>query len=56
MLMPVLLSAFAIPVSMMFWIINVVYKYFSPNSEHHFEGRGGIIYKCCDRTQLFVHI
>lgn len=38
MIMPVLLSAFAIPVSMMFWIINVVYKFFSPESEHHFEG------------------
>ena len=37
-LVPVLLSAFAIPVSMMFWIINVVYSFFTPDMEHHTEG------------------
>ncbi|XP_076766191.1 transmembrane protein 19 [Xylocopa sonorina] len=37
-LMPVLLSACAIPISMMFWFINVVYSIFYSHSENHFEG------------------
>ncbi|XP_033219619.1 transmembrane protein 19 [Belonocnema kinseyi] len=37
-LVPVLLTAFAIPVSMLFWIGNVVYAFFSPDSEHHHDG------------------
>lgn len=34
MLVPVLLSAFAIPVSMIFWITNVIYSFFSPDSDN----------------------
>ncbi|XP_043268690.1 transmembrane protein 19 isoform X2 [Venturia canescens] len=37
-LLPVLLSAFAIPVSMLFWIVNVVYSILSPDSDYHAEG------------------
>ncbi|KAG7207224.1 hypothetical protein KM043_008899 [Ampulex compressa] len=33
-LIPVLLSACAIPVSMLFWIVNVAYSIFSPDSKH----------------------
>lgn len=38
MLVPVLLSACAIPISMLFWMINVLYSIFYSNSENHFEG------------------
>lgn len=37
MLMPVLLSACAIPVSMAFWIVNVVYSILQPESKNHFD-------------------
>ncbi|XP_076244185.1 transmembrane protein 19 [Calliopsis andreniformis] len=36
-LVPVLVSACAIPISMLFWIVNVVYKTFHPDSENHYE-------------------
>ncbi|XP_076167669.1 transmembrane protein 19 [Ptiloglossa arizonensis] len=36
-LLPVILSAFAIPISMLFWIINVIYSTFYPDTENHFE-------------------
>ncbi|XP_008204558.1 transmembrane protein 19 [Nasonia vitripennis] len=34
-LIPVLLSAIAIPLSMLFWTINVVYSFLSPSVEQH---------------------
>lgn len=37
-LMPVLLSALAISLTMLFWIVNVVYSVFTPNPENHSEG------------------
>ncbi|XP_031829128.1 transmembrane protein 19 isoform X2 [Nomia melanderi] len=36
-LMPVLLSACAIPISMLFWFVNVAYSTFHPDSDNHFE-------------------
>ncbi|XP_076647615.1 transmembrane protein 19 [Halictus rubicundus] len=36
-LVPVLISACAIPISMLFWIVNVVYSTFHPDSDNHFE-------------------
>ncbi|XP_034948006.1 transmembrane protein 19 [Chelonus insularis] len=36
-LIPVLLSAFAIPLSMLFWIVNVIYSIIAPDSEYHSE-------------------
>lgn len=36
-LLPVLLSAIAIPVSMLFWIINVVYSILTPEEDNHYE-------------------
>ncbi|XP_053982330.1 transmembrane protein 19 [Hylaeus volcanicus] len=36
-LMPVLLSACAIPISMLLWIINVIYSTFHPDTADHFE-------------------
>lgn len=36
-LLPVLLSAIAIPVSMLFWIINVVYSNLTPEEDSHYE-------------------
>ncbi|XP_020279442.1 transmembrane protein 19-like [Pseudomyrmex gracilis] len=41
-LVPVLLSACAIPIFMMFWIINVAYSILRPDSESHIEDRSGI--------------
>ncbi|XP_012262920.1 transmembrane protein 19-like [Athalia rosae] len=37
-LVPVLLCAFAIPVSMLFWIINLIYSVLTPDSEHNNDG------------------
>lgn len=37
-LLPVLLSACAIPISMMFWFINMIYSVFYSDSRNHFEG------------------
>lgn len=37
-LVPVLLCAFAIPVSMLFWIVNLIYSTFAPDSERHTDG------------------
>ncbi|XP_017877632.1 transmembrane protein 19 isoform X2 [Ceratina calcarata] len=37
LLMPVLLSACAIPVSMLFWLINVIYSLFHSDAENRFE-------------------
>ncbi|XP_063989898.1 transmembrane protein 19 [Diachasmimorpha longicaudata] len=34
-LLPVLLSAFALPISMLFWIGNVVFSIFTPEVDHH---------------------
>lgn len=34
-IVPVLLTAFAIPVSMLFWIVNVAYSFLAPDSEYH---------------------
>ena len=36
-LVPVLLTACAIPISMLFWIVNVIYSTFHPNPEDHFD-------------------
>lgn len=38
LLMPVLLSACAIPISMLFWLINVMYSLFQSDAENRFEG------------------
>ncbi|XP_012282478.1 transmembrane protein 19 isoform X1 [Orussus abietinus] len=37
-LVPVLVSAFAIPVSMLFWIVNVTYSLLAPDSEYQADG------------------
>lgn len=37
-LMPALISACAIPISMLFWFVNVIYSTFYLDSENHFEG------------------
>lgn len=37
-LMPVLLSACAIPISMLFWIVNVAYSILWPDTENSTEG------------------
>ncbi|XP_011499884.1 PREDICTED: transmembrane protein 19 isoform X2 [Ceratosolen solmsi marchali] len=37
-LVPVLLSAIAIPLSMMFWTINVAYSFLSPSPQHQSDG------------------
>ena len=44
-LVPVLLSAFAIPVSMMFWTGNVVYSFLSSDSDYNHDGRSSV-YTC----------
>lgn len=41
-LMPVLLSACAIPISMMFWIVNVAYSILWPDAENSIEGHSVI--------------
>lgn len=38
-LLPVLLSAFAIPISMLFWIFNVVYSTLTPEADSHTESK-----------------
>ncbi|XP_015605152.1 transmembrane protein 19 [Cephus cinctus] len=37
-LIPVLLCAFAIPISMLFWIVNVTYSVFTPDEENLHDG------------------
>ncbi|XP_011314838.1 transmembrane protein 19 [Fopius arisanus] len=34
-LLPVLLSAFALPISMLFWIVNVIYSIITPEADYH---------------------
>lgn len=41
-LLPVLVTAFAIPLSMLFWIINVIYSILS-SREHQTEGKSSIL-------------
>lgn len=37
-LIPVLLSVCAIPISMLFWLINVIYSVFYSDTKNHLEG------------------